>query len=488
MPSNSQNRTSKACIHKASTDQVKARNCLLFRVIPLMLLALTMLSACQFTLPSFNRGGPRGSAPQGGMSGPDIQGRCVVLALPESGPFSNYSSKIRKGAAIAQQELASRGITVSIQNINTAADGWLDRMLALPPSCAVVGGPLENRVYAQMRQTPVLQEKAVFAFLPTLEAGDEGNMAWRFFPGPSDQIDALIGFATDNLKISAYGAFYANDQFEAKMTALFEDALGKRGLSLQKAVYTPSTPTAWPAELAQLIRPQTSGSGSNAVPVPQTSFQALFLPCSWKNMDGISTALLYNGEDRLVMLGTSPWEQALSRRLPAGGEKFALAVFPSAWNAAQAPKSLSQLPGADFWLALGYDFANFATSLGLSGRPAPVDVNLAAARSAGTIKALAPMNWDQHGLAHQRLYIYRVGPSGKVLVDPAQFQQMRQAIIQRAALRMQGQPTVDEKGNSLVPGLPGASPARARQLPGPLSNSPQPSYKLRLPSAAPGQP
>lgn len=465
----------------------KPDHSLLLRLLPIMLLALTLLSACQLTLPSLYRGGPRGSAPQGRMGGPEIQGRCIVLALPESGPYSPIANKIRKGAALAQQELASRGIEVSVQNINTAADGWLDRMLALPPACSVVGGPLEAKSYAQMRATPIFQEKAVFTFLPTLEPGDEGKYAWRFFPGPSDQIDALIGFATDNLKISAYGAFYPNEQFGAKMTALFEDALGKRGLSLQKAVYSPTTPTAWPAEVAPLIRAQTSGGGSNAVPVPQTSFQALFLPCSWKNMDGISTALLYNGEDRLVMLGTSLWEQALGKRLPAGGDKFALAVFPSAWNAAKAPKSVGQLPGADFWLALGYDFANFATSLGLAGNPAPVDVNHAAARSAGVIKALAPMSWDQHGIAHQRLYIYRVGPSGKVLVDPAQFQQMRQAIIQRAALRMQGQPVVDESGKSQVPGLPGASPARARTLPGPLSNSPQPSYKLRLPSAAPGQ-
>lgn len=459
---------------------------LLPRLIPVLLLALTMLSACQLTLPSFNRG-PRGSAPQGSLDDQDISGRCIVLALPESGPFANYSSKIRKGAALAQQEMASKGLTVSVQNINTAAEGWLDRMLALPPSCSVVGGPLENRVYAQMRQTPVFQEKAVFAFLPTLEAGDEGRLAWRFFPGPSDQIDALIGFATDQLKISSYGAFYPNEQFGAKMTALFENALGNRGLSLQKAVYSPSTPNAWPAEVAPLIQPQTNASGSNAVPIPQASIQALFLPCSWKNMEGISTALLYNGEDRLVMLGTSLWEQALNRRLPAGGEKFALAVFPSAWNAAFAPKSISQLPGADFWVALGYDFAKFATRLGLGDRPAPADVNQAAARSASVIKALAPMSWDQYGLAHQRLYIYRVGPSGKVLVDPAQFQQMRQAIIQRASQRMQGMPALDNNGNSPVPGLPGASPARAKQLPGPLSNSPQPSHKLRLPSAATGQ-
>ena len=69
-------------------------------------------------------------------------------------------------------------------------------------------------------------------------------------------------------------------------------------------------------------------------------------------------------------------------------------------------------------------------------------------------------------------------------------------MLQRAALRMQGLPAVDAEGNPLVPGLPPAAgqtpgmapPQSGTVQPGttpaalPLSSTPQPSYKLRLPT------
>lgn len=72
----------------------------------------------------------------------------------------------------------------------------------------MVGGPLQAQSYAQARAAGATEQRAFFTFLPSLEQGDEGAKAWRFFPSPQDQIDALIAFATDGLNIRAYGAFY----------------------------------------------------------------------------------------------------------------------------------------------------------------------------------------------------------------------------------------------------------------------------------------
>ena len=51
----------------------------------------------------------------------------------------------------------------------------------------------------------------------------------------------------------------------------------------------------------------------------------------------LTTSLLYNGEDRLVLLGTTLWEQSLSGKTVANADRYALAVFPGAWNQLQAP-------------------------------------------------------------------------------------------------------------------------------------------------------
>ena len=152
-------------------------------------------------------------------------------------------------------------------------------------------------------------------------------------------------------------------------------------------------------------------------------------------------------------------------------------------------------PGTDFWVALGYDFVRFAVRMAFDSRPPAATVNAQAANM--KIQwAMAPLSWDEKGIAHQKLHLFQPGANGMEPLDLTRFRNMREAILQRAALRMQGLPTVDEQGNSLIPGLPGMSagpavlntPAATSPTPGvaPLSTTPQPSYKLRLSPATTG--
>lgn len=463
------------------------RYCPRFCAPALLLAAVLSLTACQ--LPFVKRD----AAPTAPAT-PAAQGPCVVLALPASGPYAPISGKIRRGAALARQELATDGIKIRLETVNTQAPDWLAKLSALPPACAVVGGPLQARNYAQARSAGAVDQRAFFTFLPSLEQGDEGARAWRFFPSPQDQIDALIAFATDDLNIRTYGAFYPSDAYGARMTGLLEQSLAKRNMALHKAVYDPANVSSWTTAVAPLIN--ATQAGGNGAPVPQTAFEALFLPDSWKNMDMLTTSLLYNGEDRLVLLGTTLWEQSLSGRLLPNAEKYALAVFPGAWNAARAPRAL-QAPGNDFWVALGYDFTRFSVNLGLNSRLTMPEITVRAGRAAQAIRGMAPIRWDSAGVAHQQLFIFQALPTGMTPLNMDQFQQTRTAVLQRAALRMQGLPSVDAEGNPLAPGLPpagGQTQGMPAAQPGanvqpaatpaalPLSGTPQPSYKLRLPT------
>ena len=322
--------------------------------------------------------------------------------------------------------------------------------------------------------------------MPSLEQGDEGARAWRFFPSPQDQIDTLINFASTGLNIRTYGAFYPTDAYGVRMTGLMEQSLASHNMLLQKASYNPADSTSWSNAVAPLINAQTP-QGSKT-PVPQTSFEALFLPDSWKSMEMLTTSLLYNGEDRLVLLGTTLWEQSLSGKTIANADKFALAVFPGAWNQPQAPRAL-QAPGTDFWNALGYDFVRFAVSMGLDSRLTTPQVTARAQRASKMIWGMAPISWDNAGVAHQKLFLFGVSPTGMTPVDVETFQQTRARVLQQAALRMQGLPPVDATGAPLAAPAAGAEAAPAVQTgqappSAPImSNTPRPSYKLSLPAA-----
>ncbi|MDR1857384.1 MAG: hypothetical protein LBR22_09575 [Desulfovibrio sp.] len=443
----------------------------LARTLPAILsLALLFMQGCALMAPPQKEKAPVAQAP----SAP-----CIVLALPTTGPYGAITGRIRRGAEKATKDLAAKNVATQVEFINSAAPDWTGLLAALPPQCQVVGTPLQPKDYAQVKKAGLLQQRTFFIFLPDLEQGDEGALAWRFFPGLQDQIDALIAFAGDSLGINTFGAFAPSDPYGTLMTALFEQSLARRNTTLQKAFYNPADSTTWSTAVTPLINPTVPESGKTVV--PRTAFEALFLPDSWKSMDTIVTSLLYNGEDRLVLLGTALWEQGLAGKVLPSTEKFALAVYPVAWN---PQTGTARLPGGDFWTALGYDFIVFAREMGLSSRLAAADVTRAAQRAAPKIAGIAPITWDDGGKGHQKMYIFRIAPTGPAPVDPTAFKQTREAIIKRATLRIQGLPPVDSEGNPLTPDPLGqTSPGTITHTDGAIMHqAPRPSYKLRLPA------
>lgn len=421
---------------------------------------------------------------------------CIVLALPASGAYATVANKIKKGAQTAVEQLKSTGIEIRLENVNTEASNWIKTLDALPPYCAVVGGPLQDKAYIQARAQGALNKRIFFSFVQNLQAGDEGDLAWRFFPGPDDQVEALANFGVDTLQIHSYGALYPDDAYGRRMTGLMEKNLAKRHIPLQKASYDPQAPASWSDAAKTLINPQIGEDGKTLL--PQTSFEAVFLPDSWRHMDMITQSLLYNGEDRLVLMGPMLWEQNLAGKKVGKPEKYALAVFPGAWNEMRAPKIL-QNSASDFWVALGFDFINFAVSSGLDSRLASADITKRAQTASSAIRGMAPITWDNNGIAHQKLYLFQPDANGIKLLNNDKFQEARQRVAENAYLRMQGiggtaplpQETAPQKLPAIEPPTQSTAPADvtqrvSTQIPAPnapsLSPVPRPSYKLRLPN------
>ena len=153
----------------------------------LFLAAVSGLAACQMPF------GKRDAAPVAPATPAMTQGPCVVLTLPASGPYAPISGKIGRGAVLARQELAADGIKIRLETVNTETPDWLAKLSALPPACAVVGGPLQARNYTHARSAGAVDQRAFFTFLPSLEQGDEGARAWLFPQpaGPDRRTDCL---------------------------------------------------------------------------------------------------------------------------------------------------------------------------------------------------------------------------------------------------------------------------------------------------------
>jgi len=398
--------------------------------------------------------------------------------LPLQGSVKSIAEKITQGASIAKRELELQGTRVSVRILDADQPDWLNQLAALPPECALVGGPMQTAAYSAAKKSPAAVGRAFFAFLPQLEPGDEGFTAWRFFPSPQDQADALLSFLQIEMAFTAYGVFYPDVPYGSRMAEIFRQRAALRGAVVQTASYTPGAAATWPNAAAKLVGKHEI----NKTPFPTANLQALFLPDSWSSVEQLITSLHYNGEDRLVLLGDSLWADGIQQKPPALPQNYQLAVFPGAWNpglaspGAQALKASMQSAAPDFWIGLGYDFLHFAVHMKLAAGWTPQMVTQRATEAQRHVAwSMAPLAWDAQGKATQALFLFSPVAGGFAPVQPQQLKTAWQEAQDRFAERLR-----IAQGESPAPVLI-APPASASPL-----RLPPPT--LDLPPSAPATP
>jgi ABC-type branched-subunit amino acid transport system substrate-binding protein len=458
---------------------------------PAVLLACCFLSAC---LPSFSSK-PSPARPPQAASKPAAQQQasstalpvppgaslCLSLALPLQGPAKGIAEKIAQGASVAKRELELQGTLVNVRMLDADQPDWLNQLAALPPECALVGGPMHAAAYSAAKKSSTAAGRAFFAFLPQLEPGDEGLSAWRFFPSPQDQADALLSFLQIEMGFISYGVLYPDESYGRRMAEIFRQRAALRGAAVQTASYTPGAAATWPAAVAQLVGRREI----NKTPFPTANLQAVFLPNSWSSADQLITSLHYNGEDRLVLLGDSLWGEGIQTRPPAIPRHYQLAVFPGPWNpglsspGAQALLAAMQGATPDFWIGLGYDFLHFAVHMKLTAGWTPQLVTQRAAEAQrNTAWSMAPLTWDAQGKAAQALFLFSPVAGGFAPVQPEQLKASWLEAQARFAER-----TRIAQGESPVPALlappPGAAAPWRLSRP---SADPQPAPRMNAPA------
>ena len=348
---------------------------------------------------------------------------CTALVLPTSGNYASQGKKIAAGAQVARAQLASMGVNIDLRIVNSDEPDWLTQLGNLPTQCVAVGGPIFHDNYVQMKNAGITSRRAVFAFRPSLEGNDEGTLAWRFFSTPEDQVQALVDFAK-SLDINAYGLLQADDEYGRRMGGLFTRAVTAAGGSVKTAVYNPKDSTEWNS----VLKAFTGSSLRGKNPIPTTTFQAAFIPDSWRNMELLAPYIFYQGEDRLVLMGPNLWEQALATRKSVNVANMDLVVFPGVWNTTSLDAPAVALTGAlaasdvsaEFWHGVGFDFVRFASLLNLQQMVSSTEVNRHIAKAQGMKWAMAPIVW-RGGKASQQLFILHPTSTGYELVNPKEF-------------------------------------------------------------------
>lgn len=361
---------------------------------------------------------------------PNFHSICLSMVLPLSGTFESIGKQIEAGAKIAKSVIASSGIQVTLNILNSEDPTWVNSLNALPTNCVLVGGPLRSSALAQAVSTGLNNNKAFFAFMPQLPADlIEGNTAWRFFTSPADQINTLLDFTTFELGIQNLATIYPNDSYGDRMHTIFENMAGQRNLATSSMVYSLEEPKTWTKEIGSFLG-SVESKKKGELPSLTSSIGAVFLPDGWTNMEMLASIIHYNGGIKLPLLGTSLWEQRLSAIMNIPTNYFELAIFPGAWNvnsfsygALQLQKALlEQGLKADDWAALGYDFVQMASALGYNQETLS---NTLLNQKLSTLQQLAwaaaPFNWNMKGEVKRQLFLFQPDTNGMKLLDKEEY-------------------------------------------------------------------
>lgn len=355
----------------------------------------------------------------------------LALALPITGPYARVGVKILRGAGLAQWRLAQDGVDVDLRVINTQIPGWEARLAALPGHYSVVGGPLRVDAFKKLYEAgspgaDVLRQRAVFTFLASLGTLTEGKDAWRFFTSRVDEVRSLVNLAVNELGIKDLAVFYPEEKFGRTMAQTFyKEAAPLGGQIRGMQSYPPHELKQWSKRIGKLLKVPADFADNKEAPLERPDFGAVFIPDGWRQARTLLPNFFFYEGDSLVYLGPGLWSRALDSTKGIDEHYYRLAVCPGAWwKASDGGRNLQSalteegLGQADFWVALGYDFIRFAGKLGtLPSNWDADDVNRRIRSAQEMDFSMAPLTWDESGVASQELFLFSPVRNGKQLVN-----------------------------------------------------------------------
>ncbi len=368
----------------------------------------------------------------------------IVLLLPLSGGYGDIGWGIVRGADAAQWRMSQQGRAIRLRVINTQERDWLERLSKLSATYSLAGGPIRASIWEEIHEAGLHEDLAFFTFRSSLSPGTEGEDAYRFFPGRTDQVRALLDISRKELDLDSFGTLYPRSSFGRSMARSFWNATVQKGAELNGlGFYDQQHIAMYEDKVADYLHvPEgfheqeekedparnATNATQNATRIPEQDFDAVFIPGSFSRARILIPEFFYFNQPDLVFLGPALWSQEIKRISGLDMRYYNLTIMASPWwpdNPARQMKVLrhtleqSVQEPPDFWVGLGYDFLRFAMEVAPAAMgSSDSDLTGWLHRMSGFDWTLAPFSWDEQGRASQDLYVLRPVADGVERVRP----------------------------------------------------------------------
>ncbi len=241
-----------------------------------------------------------------------ICGNCIGCLLPLSGPFAVYGQEVLNGILLGMLSASMDGTKMELIVRDTAGnpEKALDELKTLVDIRKVVGviGPLSSKTAVVTAERAQELGVPMIALTQRRDIVKAGDMVFRNFLTPAQEIDSLLELAMGQLGLERFGILYPDNAYGRFCMNLFWDKLDELGGSVTAVESYPTDVTDFADQIKKIVglynKRKTTG-GEEAPPL--IDFDAVFIPDTYQRVAMIAPQLAFHDVLGVRLIGTRLW-------------------------------------------------------------------------------------------------------------------------------------------------------------------------------------
>jgi branched-chain amino acid transport system substrate-binding protein len=243
----------------------------------------------------------------------------IGVILPLSGIHQSFGERALQGIQLALKEIDSQGRNPSISFVIRDSKGnpgevekALEELVTKEKVIAIIGPLLSITIDKAARKAQQLKVPLLtFSQKETLYG--KGEFVYQNSLTPSEQIQALVTYATKELELRTFGVFYPNSPYGLYFKNLFTQEVVRRGGKVLGVVAYHEDQTDFSQEIKGFFRIKTTQKEGSRRTKGENEFKlglsvdGLFIPDTHDRVGLILSQMAYFDVSGLTFLGTNAW-------------------------------------------------------------------------------------------------------------------------------------------------------------------------------------
>ncbi len=259
-----------------------------------------------------------------------ICGNCIGCLLPLSGPFAAYGQEVLNGISLGMVSTPTEGTKMEliVRDTEGSPEKALSELETLVSTEKVVGviGPLSSKTATVVSQKAQELGVPIVTLTQRSDIVETGDMVFRNFLTPEQEIDSLVRMAMVQLGLKRFGILYPDNTYGRFCMNLFWDKLDEMGGSVTAVESYPTDVTDFADQIKKMVglyyprgadwrsiyfKKASEGGEESKKELkeddPLIDFDAVFIPDTYQRVAMIAPQLAFHDVLGVRLIGTRLW-------------------------------------------------------------------------------------------------------------------------------------------------------------------------------------